>query len=95
MITPLNIPSRQKRIIEAYEAAHVRAFPPHGGSSHYVIPHQVLRDYLDVMADIKRKRSGLHNKTITVTINAARGLLDWNTMVGEGIAIRVEGQKWR
>lgn len=83
---------RAKRIIEDYEWAHKRAFPERG-TSDYVIPFRIMRDYLDLMA-MARKGPGLHNITITVTRNPALGLIHPDIMLESDIAVRVEGQKW-
>jgi hypothetical protein len=94
MATPLSLTdaTSAKRAIARYWAAHDRAFPEKG-SSDYMIPHQVLRDYLDVMW-AARIKPGLHNKTITVTRTPILGILDWDVMLEEGVEIRVEGAKW-
>ena len=93
-ITPVTLASRgsAERTIARYWAAHNRAFPERGASD-YVIPHHVLRDYLDVMW-AARHRNGLHNVTITITRNPALGLIHPDILLESEISIRVEGQKW-
>lgn len=78
--------------IERFEDWHEKVFGPK--PSRPAIPHWVMRDYLDTLNEARRNRPGLHNVTITVTRVPAMGLLNWDTMLSEGIEIRVEGQKW-
>ena len=83
-----------KQVIARYWRAHDHAFPERG-TNDYVIPHHVLRDYLDVMAAV-RNAPGLHNITITVTRYGDINLLGAaaERILESDISIRMEGQKW-
>ena len=97
-----NYTPQEMSVIERYEAAHERAFPKRGESD-YVIPFQIMRDYLDFAAIATRHEIGEYYGKALV-LDSAQGEIAWSgkeirelfrTATEKGWAIRVRGQKWQ
>lgn len=80
--------------IQRYEWAHDKAFPPRG-ESNYIIPHYILREYLDVKTALRAMEPGLHNVTVTVTATSANiALLDTSRLLDSDITVRAGGTRY-